>query len=435
MTSFDVAVLGGGPAGIAIAATLQRRGHRVVVFERGAYEMQRIGESLGGEVAPLLRSLGAWDAMAEVLGTQVPFFAVRSAWGSDALVERSAMLHPHGPGWHVERARFDGRLARWAASLGVDIRTRTGTCTAVRDGGGVRVVPRHGEAATARFLVDASGRGAPASRALGDRRWLACDRQIAMIARLPGDRGSELLVEAAEDGWWYSAPQPDGSLVVAHISDGDLGGPRVFAASLARTIHTAARVGRVDPLGSVRVVRADSGRSFPDCGRDWCVAGDAAIARDPLAGDGVSNALRDALELADPIAHVLAGGEPEDRIDRDRRFRDYLDRREGYYALEARWPDAPFWRRRRPGAWRDAPVTLHPETLLARAASPDRAALAPVEALLPPRAIAAALAAVAVPIPAHRIMTALRASAPLGDRRLLVGLQQLVERGILVRSQ
>jgi 2-polyprenyl-6-methoxyphenol hydroxylase-like FAD-dependent oxidoreductase len=412
--TFDVAVIGGGPAGLAIAATLQRRGHRVVVLERAAYDAPRVGESFGGEVGPLLRALGAWDAMAEVLGAQVPRFVVRSAWGSSELVERSAMQFPHGHGWHVDRARFDGELARWAASIGVEVRTRTGTCTVVRDGG-IRVVPRHGEPVSARFLVDACGRG----RSHGERRWLACDRQIAMIARLPGS-GQELLVESVEEGWWYSAPQPDGSLVVALVSDGDL--RPSFAAALARTIHTAARVSSID--GPVRTVRADSGRSVPDWGRDWCAAGDAAIARDPLAGDGVSHALRDALELVDPIDRVLAGGEA--RSDRDPPFRNYLDRRDAYYAIETRWPDAPFWRRRHAGEWRDAPVTLHPETVLARGASSDRAA---AEALLPPRAIAAALAA--VPAPAHAIMTTLRAIAPVGDRRLLVGLQRLVACDVL----
>jgi hypothetical protein len=52
-----------------------------------------------------------------------------------------------------------------------------------------------------------------------------------------------------------------------------------------------------------------------------------------------------------------------------------------------------------------------------------------VEALLPPRALKRLLEALAAPRAAHEAMTLLRALAPIGDRRLLVGLQLLVERG------
>jgi hypothetical protein len=50
---------------------------------------------------------------------------------------------------------------------------------------------------------------------------------------------------------------------------------------------------------------------------------------------------------------------------------------------------------------------------------------------VPPRAIASALAVVRGPTPAHVVLAALREAAPLGDRRLLVGLQMLVAAGAL----
>jgi hypothetical protein len=109
-----------------------------------------------------------------------------------------------------------------------------------------------------------------------------------------------------------------------------------------------------------------------------------------------------------------------------------LDRRARYYLIEGRWPDAPFWIRRRPPDWTIAPLTLPPTSLLRWDGTPPaRDALAKAEALLPRRAIAATLNLLRTPKPAHAALHALRSHAPLGDRRLLIGLQLLVEHGSL----
>jgi hypothetical protein len=50
---------------------------------------------------------------------------------------------------------------------------------------------------------------------------------------------------------------------------------------------------------------------------------------------------------------------------------------------------------------------------------------------LPPRAIRAALELLRAPQPAHVVLARLRLEAPLGDRRLLVGLEELVACGAL----
>jgi flavin-dependent dehydrogenase len=43
---YDVAIIGGGPAGSTAAALLARAGRRVVVFEREKFPRFHIGESL-----------------------------------------------------------------------------------------------------------------------------------------------------------------------------------------------------------------------------------------------------------------------------------------------------------------------------------------------------------------------------------------------------
>jgi flavin-dependent dehydrogenase len=438
---FEVVVLGGGPAGLAVAGLLAQRGRTVAVLERNDYRAARVGETFGGEIGPLLDALGAGAAMSAPGDGQVRFDCIRSAWGSDELADHDSMLHPLGAGVHVDRARFDERLAEWARSVGVTVHAGVGRSTIVRAGDQLTVSPHDGPAVRARFLVDASGRGAPAIGSLDGRRWLAADRQVAVIARLSARAGDDavLLLEAVEDGWWYSVPQPDGGLVVAFVTDADLApaGARArlaerFGEALARTRHTAARTRGARLDGEPRLVRADSGVLLPAGGRGWRAIGDAAMATDPLAGNGVPRALRSALRAADEIPRALDG---DDRApDLTPVFADYLDRRGTFYLQEARWPAAPFWARRRPVAWREVALTLGPEASLRAAGEPGAEALWPAEALIPPRALRAVLASSSVPRPAHEVLSQLKALAPLGDRRLLVGVQLLVERGVLAAS-
>jgi flavin-dependent dehydrogenase len=415
-----------------------------VVLERGSYDQPRPGESLGALVQSLLESLGAWDELRAEVGLAVPFRGVHSAWGSDELAWRSAMTNPLGEGMHVDRSRFDEKLAAFAERAGAEVRRGSGACTVIRDGDGFHVRPATGEAARARFFVDASGRGAPASASAGaGRRWLAIDRLVAVSARVALRRevvgDTELLIEAAEDGWWYSAPQPDGRMVVVLLTDADLatGGGRAtlpdrFAAALARTVYTHARAGNVALTPeAIRVVRADSGRLLPDRAAGFRAVGDAAMACDPLGGNGVARALRSALDAAPAIDAALDGAPQSTAPDRDLLV-EYLDLRARYYHFETRWPASPFWARRRPIDYKSAPLELAPTAVLRRTPKPTtREALAPVEALIPPRALTRLLTALETPRPAHQAMQLLRSAAPIGDKRLLVGLQLLVKQELL----
>jgi flavin-dependent dehydrogenase len=391
-TAIDVAVIGGGPAGLAVAGLLARRGRNVVVFDRG--RKHAVGETFGGEIHALVDELGV--ALPE---PSVPFTSVRSAWGRAELAERDSITHALGDGVHVDRARFDAALAAWA---GVPIEHRTASAREL----------------AARYVVDATGRGAQGSSSLG-RDWLGFDRAIARFARVTPARDEPgLLVESARDGWWYSAPQPDGTCVVVHVTDHDLVGDEPPP-------HTAARIGGLPELATVR---ADSGVAIPARGPGWCTVGDAMFATDPLAGNGVAQALRSAIAAAPAIDAELAG---HDLALASPAIAGYLDRRASYYALERRFADALFWQRRHRD---DRPITLAPEAVLRATGDARAATLASAEAYLPARAITAVVARVADPEPAHVVLAELRTRVPLPDRWLVMGVQRLVECGALTAS-
>ncbi|MEZ4469984.1 MAG: tryptophan 7-halogenase [bacterium] len=295
MQRADVVVAGGGPAGLAAALRYAADGAAVVVVERGAPDRPRLGETLGAEVAGRLAGLGL---------DPTPFFAwaprfvgVHSAWGGPDLVASSTLLHPLGEGWHVDRGRFDAALLAAALDRGVRVVHGAGRCQIFSDSDGFQVMCADAPGVAAPRVVDASGRGAPASAGLEGRRWVSLDRQVALLA-IVADPGGEpvLQLEAVEAGYWYTAPLPGGRLAVVLVTDGDVltdaGADRAdrFSRLLAGAPHTRARVGAA-ATGPLAAGRSDSGWLVAPPIAGFEAVGDAAQAADPLGGDGVTRAL------------------------------------------------------------------------------------------------------------------------------------------------
>lgn len=441
---FDVVVLGGGPCGLAAATALAMLGRRVGVFERNRFGGPRVGETFGPEILKSLHALGVIDEFSNL--DKVPFRGVQSAWGADELVDRPSIVHPLGEGFHVDRASFDALLLRRCDTLGIALRENLGIASIESTDRGWRLLWPNGIEVSSRFLMDASGRGAPASaRGVTDRNWIACDRAIGVVTRFvpPSDQEftPELLIETAEIGWWYIALQPGPELVCILLTDIDLIGanhrtqlPDRWQTAFDATKHVRALCAGAKVTEGPRIVRADTGFLWPNKGPAWCAIGDAAFASDPLSGDGVMRGLSGAIDAARDIDTKLAAqrdSTPAPSV-LDPRIPAYLDRRMRYYRMEQRWPNALFWKRRHALDWASAPITLDPRLMLVASGTElDMSAIAAIEGLIPPRALRTLLERCRKPHPAHEVLGWLRSIAPLGDRRLLVALQELVARGPL----
>src|SRR2546429_7550073 len=226
----DAAIIGGGPAGTAAALTLLKYiSLKVAVIERTGYGAWRVGETLPPGVPPLLQYLDAWEPFA-VQG-HLPAYGTSAAWGSQELISRDFLFTGRGQGWHLDRARFDRTLAKLVPARGGLLLTEARVVSETRDDQGRwRLVVRQGDASAqtefaARFVIDASGRGAIFARRRGARRNVH-DRLMGVIgiygfeAVLPRDTFT--LVESCPVGWWYSALLPDARMVVAFMSDTDI---------------------------------------------------------------------------------------------------------------------------------------------------------------------------------------------------------------------
>lgn len=362
-TCHDVAVLGGGPAGSAVALALRRyTGLSVALIERSAYQELRLGETLPPDSRTLLARLGVWAAFLQQ--GHVRSSGTCSNWGSAGLGYNDSLYSPWGPGWHLDRRLFDQMLATEAARHGVDVYLSTELEGWERlESGGFRLLLQRPEpdgpmALNARFVVDATGRSAVFATAQGARR-VTVDRTFALYGFFQLQPGrtfdTHTLVEACEEGWWYSALLPQGRVVAGLLGDGESlrgmkpGNPEPWLALLERAPATRRKLEACHFTGEALALPANLSRLEHMHGEGWLAAGDAACTLDPLSSQGISHALRCALLAAETLRLHFQGapgalGTYEDTL--QRQFQAHLQTRHRYYQLEQRWPAAPFWAHR-----------------------------------------------------------------------------------------
>src|SRR5258708_8537055 len=172
----DVLIIGAGRAGAAAACVLAAR-HCVVLVDRDVVPRFGVGESLIGAARPLLRDLGVVERF-EAAGEQ-PSLGQASAWDSDDIVRRDSFLDPHGPGWRIERVRFETMLRDVAAERGATVIAPGNVLGLAREDGveqGWTALVRSTSGThrlRARVVIDPSGRVASFARTTAPSRVLA----------------------------------------------------------------------------------------------------------------------------------------------------------------------------------------------------------------------------------------------------------------------
>lgn len=120
-TSFDLAIVGGGPAGASAAITAACRGRSVAIFEAGEFPRDKVcGEFVSAESLQLLGNLLRRHPAAERLFAQAP--VISSARFFVARGSLSTQINP--PGLSIPRYQLDQMLWESAAQAGASAQVR-----------------------------------------------------------------------------------------------------------------------------------------------------------------------------------------------------------------------------------------------------------------------------------------------------------------------
>jgi flavin-dependent dehydrogenase len=192
---WDAIVAGAGPAGAVAAYELARSGRRVLLADTVDPTSPKIGEALPGAAVRLLRAIEL--PVPGAGGPHTPIGGNLASWNSDQLVANDFIGDPDGPGWRLDRVRFDADLRAAALRAGASYRSARVT-DLERNDTGWHIRFRNGGTETARWVVDATGRRAAIARRLGARRLRdaplvgsLCERHIRdrLCAQSNRDRG------------------------------------------------------------------------------------------------------------------------------------------------------------------------------------------------------------------------------------------------------
>src|SRR5947199_3433258 len=296
METFDVAIVGGGPAGSSCAAFCALAGLDTLVLERENFPREKVcGDCLNPSCWSVLERLGLQQQIRNLPHSKLDSVAFIAIEGHEVVVDL-----PTGDacGLSVKRSLFDDLLLKRACEVVPHV-LEGKTVTALANGGRWKIQTATAETFSAQTLIGADGRNSTVAR-LSSLLPQPTRERVALQAHipLPQNFGRRVVLQFLREGYSGQAPVNETELNLCLV-----GTPPTISKSRQwadRHFEIAAH----QPWRTITPLT----RSPVSCAHENLLfIGDAARVVEPFTGEGIYYALRSGELAADAIKKIIRG--------------------------------------------------------------------------------------------------------------------------------
>ena len=382
--SYDLAIVGGGVAGAALAGAMASAGARVLVLEAESHFRDRVrGEAIMPWGVAEVKLLGLDHTLIQAAANPLPF------WDSYAGADRSGhrdlrrTTPVEEPVLACYHPKLQEALLRWAEGCGAEVRRGVRVTGLDTSRSNPTLSADTGSKISGRLVVGADGRGSTVRSMAGFRTHQDIEQNLVAGVLMEqvalSDDATHAWLDTSKGRFILHFPQGRGRarvyLCYPAASGRRFGGEGDVQAVLDHCVASGVpeeAYAQAEPAGPLATFDGRSTWAETPYQSGVALVGDAAANSDPTWGQGLSMALRDARVLRD---HLLADE------DWDAGGQAYAEERKGYFGvvhtmelwqnglLMTAGPESDAARRQAFGKWRED-RTRNPDTFLSGPGAP-----------------------------------------------------------------